>query len=431
MDWAGVRDTLTYDIVIKNGTVIDPSQGLHAKRDIAIAGGRIAAVAEHLPDRDAHDVIEAHGLLVTPGLVDLHVHVWWGVAHLAIEADPSCLARGATTVVDAGSAGANTIAGFRRYVIEQVDTRVLAFLNISGMGQLDNDIGELQDIRWARTARAVEAARLHPDEVIGIKVRLTDAIAGENDMVALERAIDAAGQISKPVMVHIGRTVHPLERLLPLLRPGDIVTHSFTGHPHGILDSNGRVIDAAREARARGVVFDVGHGAGSFSFDVAEKALADGFPPGTVSSDVHRYNIRGPVFDLATTLSKYLHMGLSLDEVVALGTARPAAALGRSPLRPFDGAQGKQAQGERGRGPSTALGATTGAHWSDAVGTLRVGAEADVAVFELRDGPVTFTDALGKTRQGSRLLVPVVTLRAGRRHSPLHSAHPHLHGHAH
>jgi dihydroorotase len=215
-------------------------------------------------------------------------------------------------------------------------------------------------------------------------------------------------------MVHIGRTVHPLERLLPLLRPGDIVTHSFTGHPHGILDSNGRVIDVARDARARGVVFDVGHGAGSFSFDVAEKALADGFPPGTVSSDVHRYNIRGPVFDLATTLSKYLHMGLSLDEVVALGTARPAEALGAAPLR--------QAQGERG---------DARARWSGAVGTLRVGAEADVAVFELREEPVTFTDAMGKTRQGNRLLVPVVTLRAGRRHSPLHSAHPHLHGHAH
>ncbi len=387
---------MTYDVVIKGGTVIDPSQGLHAKRDVAVAGGRIAAVAEHVPDKDAHDVIEARGLLVTPGLVDLHVHVWWGVAHLAIEADPSCLARGATTVADAGSAGSNTIAGFRRYVIDQVDTRVLAFLNISGMGQLDADIGELQDIRWARVSHAAEAARLHRDRVVGIKVRLTDAIAGENDVVALERALDAAAQAGLPVMIHIGRSVHPLERLLAMLRPGDMVTHSFTGLPHGILDNTGRVIDVARDARARGVVFDVGHGAGSFSFEVAEKALADGFPPGTISSDVHRYNVRGPVYDLATTLSKFLHLGLPLDEVVALGTSRPAAALG----------------------------------WQDRVGTLKVGAEADVAVWELREGPVTFTDSLGKTSQGSKLLVPAVTLRAGRRHSPLHSAHPHLHGHS-
>ncbi len=348
---------MTYDLVIKNGTVIDPSQGLHGKRDIGVAGGRIAAVAEYIPDRDAHDVIEAHGLLVTPGLVDLHVHVWWGVAHLAVEADPSCLARGATTVVDAGSAGSNTIAGFRRYVIEQVDTRVLAFLNISGMGQLDNDIGELQDIRWARVKQAVEAGRMHAESIVGIKVRLTDQIAGENDVVALERAIDAAAQLGKPVMIHIGQTVHPLEDLLPKLRPGDVVTHSFNGRPHGILDSNGRVIDVARDARARGVIFDVGHGAGSFDFDVAEKALADGFPPGTISSDVHRYNIRGPVFDLATTLSKYLYMGVSLDDVIALGTTKPASAVGRA----------------------------------GSVGTLKQGAEADVAVFpprrETQTGP--------------------------------------------
>ncbi len=388
---------MTYDIVIKNGTVIDPSQGLHARRDIAIAGGRIAALAEYIPDKDAHDVIEAHGLIVTPGLVDMHVHVWWGVAHLAVEADPACLARGATTVVDAGSAGANTIAGFRRYVMEQVDTRVLAFLHISGMGQLDNDIGELQDIRWARVKQAVEAGRLHERNIVGIKVRLTDVIAGENDVVALDRALDAAGQLGKPVMIHIGQTVHPLETLLPKLRAGDIVTHSFNGRPHGILDSNGRVIDVARDARKRGVVFDVGHGAGSFDFEVAEKALAYGFPPGTISSDVHRYNIRGPVFDLATTLSKYLHMGMPLDEVIALGTSKPAEAIG----------------------------------WNDRVGTLKVGAEADISVFEMREGPVSFKDAMGKTREGKRLLVPVVTLKAGQRHSPLHSAHPHLSGHAH
>ncbi|MSQ08877.1 MAG: amidohydrolase/deacetylase family metallohydrolase [Dehalococcoidia bacterium] len=397
--------SVTYDIVIKNGTVIDPSQGLHAKRDVAIAGGRIAAVAEHIPDKDAHDVIEAHGLLVTPGLVDLHVHVWWGVAHLAVEADPSCLARGATTVVDAGSSGSNTIAGFHRYVMDQVDTRVLAFLNISGMGQLDRDIGELQDFRWARVGNAVEAARLHADRIVGIKVRLTDVIAGENDVSALERSIDAAAQISKPVMIHIGKSVHPLEKLLPLLRPRDIVTHSFTGLPHGILDNTGKVIDVARDARSRGVIFDVGHGAGSFAFETAEKAMADGFLPGTVSSDVHRYNIRGPVYDLLTTLSKYLHMGLALDEVIALGTTKPAAALGRS--------------------------SGSGKPWSEVTGTLKVGAEADVAVIELREGPVTFTDSLGKTRQGSKHMLPVVTLKGGRRASPLHSAHPHLHGHGH
>jgi dihydroorotase len=381
---------MTFDIVIKNGTVIDPSQGVHARKDIAIAGGRIALIADHVTDRDTRDVIEAEGLIVTPGLVDLHVHVWWGVAHLAIEADPACVHRGVTTAIDAGSAGANTIAGFNRFVMEQANTRVLAFLHISGMGQLDDEIGELQDLRWARVDRAVEAARLHGDRIVGIKVRLTDAIVGSNDVVAVRLASEAAAELGKPLMIHIGGSSHPLEDLLTALRPGDIVTHAFTPHPNGILDSTGKVKDVAWDAARRGVVFDVGHGAGSFSFDVQERALADGFRPATVSSDIHRYNLRGPVFDLLTTLSKYLYLGLSLDEVVALGTSEPAKAAGLH----------------------------------DDIGGLKVGAGADISIIRLHEGPVTLTDASGATRQGNRLLVPVETLRAGRRFSPHHSVHP-------
>ncbi len=388
---------MTYDIVIKNGTVVDPSQGLHAKKDIAVAGGKIRAIEDSISDKDTHDVIEADGLLVTPGLVDLHVHVWWGVAHLAIEADPACVYRGVTTAIDAGSSGANTIAGFNRYVMDEAHTRVLAFLHISGMGQLDNEIGELQDIRWARVDKAVEAAKLHADRIVGIKVRLTDNIVGENDVVAIKRASEAAKEIGKPLMIHIGGSVHPLEELLPVLRSGDIVTHSFTGNTNGILDNNDRVKDVAKDAASRGVIFDVGHGAGSFSFDVQEKAIEDGFWAGTVSSDVHRYNLRGPVYDLMTTLSKYLYLGKTLDEVIALGTTAPARAV----------------------------------HLDDHIGTLQVGADADISIIELREGPVTLTDARGATREGNQLLVPVETLRAGRRFSPQHSFHPHLIGHGH
>jgi len=376
---------MTYDLVIKNGTVIDPAQGIRDQRDVAISGGRIAAVEADIGDSNTHDVVEADGLLVTPGLVDLHVHVWWGVAHLAIEVDSTSLARGATTVVDAGSSGSNTVAGLHRYVIDQSNTRTVAFLNISGMGQLDLDIGELEDIRWARVDKAVEAARLHGNVIVGMKVR-------RNDMTGLQRALDAAIQIDKPLMVHIGNTHHPLEEILRQLRPGDIVTHSFHGIPRGIIADNGRVIAAAVEARERGVIFDVGHGRGAFSFDVAEKALADGFPPGTVSSDVHRYNVRGPVYDLATTLSKYLLMGLSLDEVIALGTERPARAVGL--------------QGQ--------------------AGSLKVGAPADVAVFRLENDPVQLYDTLGVMREGHQLLVPVVTIRNGRRFAPSHGRHPNL-----
>ncbi|KAA1298160.1 MAG: amidohydrolase/deacetylase family metallohydrolase [SAR202 cluster bacterium] len=391
------RYPVTYDLVIKNGTVIDPSQKTCEKKDIAVAGGKIAAVENYISDGNSHDVIEAEGLLVTPGLVDLHVHVWWGVAHLAIEADPACVYRGVTTAIDAGSSGSNTIAGFHRYVIDQAHTRVLAFLHISGMGQLDNNIGELEDIRWARVEQAIEAAELHSDVIVGIKVRLTENIVGSNDLIALKRALEAGQELNKPVMIHIGGSVNQVEEFLEQLRPGDIVTHSFTGRPHGILDNNNKVIDAAWDAMNRGVIFDVGHGAGSFSFPVAEACLEQGLGPGTVSSDVHRYNIRGPVFDLMTTLSKYIHLGYSIGDAIALGSSIPSAAVGLP----------------------------------DNIGTLKIGADADIAIIEHRKGPITFSDADGNERNGNQLLLPVETLRKGKRFNPQHSAHPNLLGHPH
>jgi dihydroorotase len=170
---------MTYDIVIKNGTVIDPAQGVHAKKDIAIAGGKVAAIEDYVSDGDTHDVIEADGLLVTPGLVDLHAHVFPGVTDVGIEADPACVHRGVTTAIDAGSAGSNTIAGFHRYVVDRVRTRVFSFLHISGMGVMDHDIGELEDIRWARVDKAVEAGELHSDVVVGIKVCLSIPMVGK------------------------------------------------------------------------------------------------------------------------------------------------------------------------------------------------------------------------------------------------------------
>jgi len=388
---------VTYVLVIKKGTVIDPSQKTCEKKDIAVAGGKIAAVENYISDGNSHDVIEAEGLLVTPGLVDLHVHVWWGVAHLAIEADPACVYRGVTTAIDAGSSGSNTIAGFHRYVIDQAHTRVLAFLHISGMGQLDNNIGELEDIRWARVEQAIEAAQLHSDVIVGIKVRLTENIVGSNDLIALKRALEAGQELNKPVMIHIGGSVNQVEEFLEQLRPGDIVTHSFTGRPHGILDNNNKVIDAAWDAMNRGVIFDVGHGAGSFSFPVAEACLEQGLGPGTVSSDVHRYNIRGPVFDLMTTLSKYIHLGYSIGDAIALGSSIPSAAVGLP----------------------------------DNIGTLKIGADADIAIIEHRKGPITFSDADGNERNGNQLLLPVETLRKGKRFNPQHSAHPNLLGHPH
>lgn len=370
-----------HDLVIAGGTVIDPANGLHARRDLAVADGRIVAVEPHLPTSSARDVLDATDLLVVPGLVDLHVHVYWGVADLSVAADPTCLGRGVTTVVDAGSAGANTFPGFRRWVAAASVGRVLAYLNISATGQIDPFLGELHDLRFADPERAAAVALANPDIIVGFKVRVSEMLAGPNGLAGLDRALEAGRSTDLPVMVHIGGTPFDIEEVLSRLRPGDIVTHAYTGwRPGGIVTDAGRVVAAAREARARGVRFDVGHGAGSFTWPIAEAALGDGFLPDTISSDLHRFNIASPVHDLATTLSKFLLLGLSLDEVLAMATTAPAAALGRG----------------------------------GGLGTLAVGAEADITVLRLEEGRFELTDSAGTTREARQRLVPAAVIRAGR-----------------
>lgn len=371
-----------YDLLVKGGSVVDPVALTTTVYDIGVADGRVAAIGPALPEAGATRVVDARGLIVTPGLVDLHVHVWSGVAELAIDNDPHHLARGTTTVVDAGSAGSNTFPGFRRYVIEPSATRTLAFLHISGMGQLDLEIGELEDLRWARVDRALATAQANPDVIVGVKLRLSTVLVASNARIAFDRAHEVTAAIGKPLMLHIGGTMDPtfmLEDALARLRPGDIVTHSFTGWPPGIIDSAGHVIDAAVDARKRGVLFDIGHGAGSFSFRTAESALADGFAPTTVSSDLHVANVHGPVYDLVTTLSKFLLLGLPLEEVIAMATVRPAAAIGRA---------------------------------AD-FGTIAVGGTADLSLLKLVHGRFTFRDTRGENRIGDRRLDPVGTVRAG------------------
>jgi dihydroorotase len=369
-------------LLIAGGTVIDPVSGTHARRDIAVAEGRIKAVEPRIEATSDSEIVDATDLLVVPGLVDLHVHVYWGVADLSIEADPTCLGRGVTTVVDAGSAGANTFPGFRRSVAEASAGRVLAYLNISAMGQIDPFLGELHDLRFADPERAAAVAQANPDLIVGFKVRVSEMLAGPNGLAGLDRALIAGRATDLPVMVHIGGTPFDIEEVLARLRPNDVVTHAYTGwRPGGIVDDDGRVVAAAREARTRGVRFDVGHGAGSFTWPIAEAAMADGFRPDTISSDLHRFNIASPVHDLATTLSKFMLLGLSIDEVIAMATTGPAAALNRG--------------GE--------------------LGTLGVGAAADITVLRLEEGRFPLTDSAGTSREARQRLVPVAVIRAGRR----------------
>lgn len=365
---------------IVGGMVIDPASGRHDRGNIRIEAGRIAAIGTDVLPSGAADVIDAAGHLVVPGLIDLHVHVYPGVADLSVEADRTCLGRGVTTAVDGGSAGANTFAGFRRLAAEPSRGRVLAFLNIGATGQIDTHLGELHDLRFVDPVRAIAVAEANRDLVVGFKVRVSETLSGSNGITGLERALEAGEATSLPVMVHVGGTPFGIEAVVDRLRPGDVVTHAFTGwRPGAILTDDERVVAAVRHARARGVRFDVGHGGGSFSWPVAEAALADGFSPDSISTDLHRFNIAGPVHDLATTMSKFLFLGLSLDDVIATVTTAPAATLGMS----------------------------------DRLGTLAVGAEGDVTVLRLDEGRYRLVDSAGEVRHARQRLVPVAVVRAG------------------
>jgi dihydroorotase len=373
-----------YDLLIRGGRVIDPSQNLSAERDIAISGRRIARLAPRIEESEARQVLDARGRIVTPGLIDIHVHVYDGVAPLGIPADPNCIAKGVTTVVDAGSAGAHTFPGFRKYVINVVDTRVLALLNISVVGQstLSTDVpyGELLDLRYADPKIAIRTIEQNRDVILGVKIRLTRNIAGDHDLKALALAREAADAVQLPLMAHIGGSHSPLKDILSMLKAGDVITHSFRGGDGGILDDKGRVLPEVKAAIGRGVHMDVGHGAGSFSFDTAEKAMKQGVLPGTISSDVHQFNVTGPVFDLATTLSKFMQLGLSLEQIIERATTNAA--------KTFAFPQG--------------------------LGTLREGSEADVAVFELVEGKFEFVDSVHGTRTGRIKLRPMATVKAGK-----------------
>jgi dihydroorotase len=381
---AQTRGTPVYDLLIRGGHLVDPSQGLSAETDIALREGKVARIAANITESEARQVLDARKMIVTPGLVDVHVHVYDGVAPLGIPADPNCIAKGATTVVDAGSAGAHTFPGLKQYVVRMVETRVYALLNISVVGQSTlsdgNPHGELLDLRYANPKLAIRTIEQNRDVILGVKVRLSRSIAGDNDLRALALAREAADAVGLPLMVHIGGTYSPLPKILAMLKSGDLVTHSYHGREGGILDEKDRVLPGVRRASENGILLDVGHGAGSFAFRTAEKAFAQNLFPGTISSDVHQGNVNGPVYDLATTLSKFLHLGMSLEEVIRRATSNPAKALA----------------------------------FPAGTGSLKEGATADVAVFELREAPWEMVDSMGEKRPGKWRLRPLATVKAGR-----------------
>ena len=359
---------MTYDLLLKGGTVVDPAQGLNARRDVAISEGRIAALGD-IPTTEAKRVVDVSDRYVIPGLVDLHVHAYWGSTFWGVDVDPIAARTGVTTSVDAGSAGAFNWRGFRRYQIEQKKSRLLAYLNISSIG-LTHLTYEHANLIYDDVDLAVETAAKNRDVIVGIKCRLDLNTIGHNGTVPMDRARLAADALGLPVMVHIGAAPPPLQEIVPKMRPGDVLTHCFTGNTNKIVEKDDKIRDDVKRAWDAGIILDVGHGSGSFSYLVAEAMIRQGFLPDCISTDMHVMSIKGPMFDMPTTLSKFLNLGMSLSEVVERATINPARAIGRS----------------------------------DCLGSIAVGRLADVAVLELAEGDHEFKDVNLIARRGSKRL---------------------------
>jgi dihydroorotase len=365
---------MDFDLLVRGGRLVDPASGLEAERDVAFSGGRVAAIDRSIPADRAARVVDATGCLVTPGLIDLHSHVYWGGTALGVDADALAVRSGTTTYVDAGSAGAGNFLGFRAHVIEKAKVRILAFLNISFAGIFGYSrsvkYGECGDLVLCNPHEAVACGRLHKDIVVGVKVR-AGRLAGAGTATApVELAVEAADALHLPVMAHIDDPPPTQTDVLGLLRSADVLTHCFRGFPNAGVTAGGEIRAPVLKARERGVVFDIGHGLGSFDFEVAKTMLRNGFAPDVISSDVHLFNVHGPAYDLLVCLSKLLALGMPLGDVIRCATAAPARTIGRPDL-----------------------------------GTLAVGSTGDAAVLKEEPGRVHYVDTAGRVLEANTRLV--------------------------
>ena len=378
-----------FDLLIRNANALDAGSGLAGKRDIGIRYGLIEAIEPTIAPERAQRVMDAGGKLVTPGLIDLHCHTYPYGSAIGIPADELVAHQCTTTVVSAGDAGANNFAAFRRFIVPASRTRQFAFVHIALAGLAGFPVPELFNIDYAQVDAAARAVAENADMVLGVKVRMSENVIARHGLEPLKRAIKACELSGVPakIMCHIGGVSDQalMSQILDLLRPGDVLTHCYSGAPNNAGEAtnivqDGKLLPAALAAKKRGVVFDIGHGGGSFDYTIAEAAIAQGCPPDTISSDVHVFSGNTPGMPyLPWVMSKLIGLGFTLPEVVSMTTAAPARVISRIPKH----------------------------------GTLQVGAPADLSILEIVEGPVSFVDTRNNTRQGKVYLRPAGTVVAG------------------
>jgi dihydroorotase len=382
-----------YDLLLKGGNVIDPSQDLRGGLDIAVENGKIAKVAANIPAAEARRVVDVPGKTVTPGLIDLHTHVFDGVAANGVHPDIAGVHAGVTTVVDAGSSGCATFSAFPRHILPKCETEVIPLLHICQTGLATNpDIIAESSIDLESTLRV---AREHRGLIKGIKARMVSPALEIFGMEMPRLAKRAARESGVPLMVHIGDTTkrydpNVIRELLPLLEPGDIVTHLFTANPGGVLDTNGKLVPEAKELAARGVWLDTAHGRMNFGFNVGRRVLDQGLTPHCISTDLTIPGRANTVHSMVEIMARFLGMGFTLEQVIAMSTVNPARAIGEA----------------------------------NRLGSLAAGRQADISVLEVRDGRWVVYDTLRDSMKIDKTVVPVLTVKRGRVFEPEWGPHP-------
>ncbi|HYI93726.1 MAG TPA: amidohydrolase/deacetylase family metallohydrolase [Bryobacteraceae bacterium] len=368
-----------FDLLIRGGTVLDPGGGEKRRADVGISGDKIAAIESSLPADSGRDVVDASGVFVTPGLVDLHTHCYYGGTGLGTEPEPIAARSGVTTWVDAGSFGYQQAEGFRKFIVNPSPLRIFGYVYLYP----DNRNPDMDAVKYVRSMmkRTGETVTANKDILLGVKLQVGSNMNGRYSYDFLKIARELCDTYKIPLMTHISFAPPDTDQVMELMKPGDIVTHCYNRHTLGILDESGKVKQSVRDARARGVLFDVGHGLGSFNFEAARKALADGFVADTISTDIYNLNVKGPVYDMPTTMSKMMYLGMSFDDVLMRTTIAPAKIINRV----------------------------------EGLGTLKVGGPADIALLAIEDGAFPLTDSQKNTVTAKQRVVSRLTICRGKR----------------